>query len=466
MQANKPRMRVPAVSDGLENVVANLGTSKDQRTHNTFAFGTWNFVELEAAYAENWIAKQVVNVPVDDGVREWRTWNHDKAGDIEKEEGRLDLKNKFKEGKYWARLYGGAVMLMVTDQPLDEPLDVERINKGGLKRLVVLDRWDISPTQWNFSNPLDENYLLPEYYTVVGGQTQIHHSHVIRLDGEILPRRTRAWNNGWGDSTLRKVFDDVKDVVATKGGIASLVLQANVDVIKRPGLSDELASGEDANILKRYALARQMKSLVNGMLLDGDEDYIRNTLSFSGLSQIMEQFMVWMSGAADIPMTRLFGRSAAGLSATGEGDLNNYYDNVRAEQTGRYSSELEKLDQVLVRSAIGQYPEDINYDWNPLYQESDNEKAQRTLARAQSEDIYKNMGVLLPSQVASRLKAEGEYAIDDDHIERLQQQEQDEENGRFDPRPDETDPFAAAGGAESGADEEEEGGEGGRPGED
>lgn len=466
MSSTKPRVRlqdgvmVPAgmTGDSLQNLVAALGTSRDKRTHNQFIWDLVNHVELEAAYGSNWIATQIVNVPVDDGVREWRAFQLEEAAAIEAEEKRVNLKARFKEGRYWARLYGGGGILMITDQPLDQPLDVKKIKKGSLKRLVTLDRWDLSPVDMNYLDPSSDSYLKPEHYRVVGGTQLIHHSHLARCDGELLPRRLRVFNQSWGDSKLRRVLEDVKDVAATKGGIASLILEANVDVIRRPGLSDELASGEEANLLKRFTLAAQMKSLVNTLLLDGDEEFLRHSLTFSGLSQILEQFMVWISGAADIPMTRLFGRSAAGLSATGEGDMKNYYDQVRSEQESTFREELEPIDQVLVRSALGDYPDDLSYEWLPLAQESGVELAQQDLARAQADQLRLDQKVVKKSQIMASLKADGRYSISDDDIDRQQKLEQEEENG-FDQDPDGIDPFATAGGDEPGvAGEEEEAG--------
>lgn len=439
---DKPRIRqtadgamVPSF-DGMQNLVSGLGTQADKRSHNRFQFSGayFNFAELEAAYSENWIARQIVDVPVKDALREWREFQTEDAADIRKEEQRLNLAANFSHGQSWARLYGGSVILMVTDQPLDQPLDVKRIKKGGLHRLVVLDRWEIAPQATNYFDPVAEDYLMPRFYAVRGGTAQqIHHSHLIRIEGAELPRRLRALNESWGDSRLRQVMEDLRDVTSTKGGIAAMVQESNVDVIQRDGLSQELASGEENNIMKRYALAGQMKSMVNQLLLDGTEEYQRKELSFSGLEGVLDKLMVWMSGAADIPMTRLFGQSAAGMNATGEGDLTNYYDSLAGERENKYRPELEKLDQVLVRSALGDYPEDCEWVWNPLYQESGAEKAQQELAYAQSEDMRIQQGVLKPSQVALRLKSQGHYAIEDADIEQMQADEQAEANGEFDP---------------------------------
>lgn len=434
---DKPRVRevdgryYPAhmVSDSLENVVAGIGTQQDKRSHNQFTYGlpSTNWVELEGAYVNNWIARQIINVPVDDAFRGWRKFNVDDQTAIEAEEKRLDVKSKFTLGEYWGRLYGGAVIVMLTDQDLSEELDPKKIKKGSLKRLVVLDRWDIHPFHMNFTNPIAPNYLMPEMYHVVSGTQLIHSSHVIRIDGEPLPRRMRALNEGWGDSTLRKVLSDLKDVVATKEGIASLVLEANVDTVQREGLSHELASDQEDQILKRFALASQMKSMINMMLLDGDETYERKEVSFGGLAQIMNEFMTWISGAADIPATRLFGTAPKGMNATGEGDMDNYYNSVESFRQKDVTPQLEKLDEVMVRSALGDMPEDYQFEWEPLYQESGTELAQRDLATAQTEEIQLSQGVIKPSHIMQRIKQDNRYALTEEDIDKQQQKEKEEE---------------------------------------
>lgn len=442
----KPRVRYHngvyypiAMFDNLSNLVAGLGTQRDKRTHSSFSAGNpiANWVELEGAYLDNWIARQIVNVPVDDGLREWRSFKIDDESKIQEEEKRLGLRKAYKLGRYWARLYGGAAIVMITDQDLEKPLDVTKIKEGSLKRFAVLDRWDIRPVNINYFDPISVDFLLPEYYVVTGGQTRIHSSHLVRCDGEDIPRRMRALNEGWGDSTLRKVFDDLKDVVASKGGIASLILEANVDTIQREGLSNDLASGKENKILERFALAAQMKSLVHTLLLDGSETFERKSVTFAGLAQILDKFMVWISGASDIPMTRLFGvESKSGIGDSGQGSLNNYYDSVASMQEAQFRPELEIIDQVFIRSVFGEMPEGCKFEWNPLYQESGLELAQQDLALAQSEDIRLQQRVLRPSHIAIRMKAEGKYSVAEQDIARLQKMEKEEDLFENEPDPD------------------------------
>lgn len=419
----KPHYRVPATaskvtSDGLMNVATSLGTSRDKRSHSFFGYSFVTQQELEAAYQTNWIARGIVDNPNEDATREWRSFtNTEFAKEIQNEEKRLKVQQRVQQLGKWADLYGGAGMLMITDQDLTQPLDLNKIKKGSLKRLVSLSRYDISGLDYNYNDPTQENFLLPTYYSLIGGSQRIHYSHVVRRNGSDLPRALASMEQGWGDSILRVCMEDLHDMVATKGGIAGMILEANVDTITKAGLSNALTSGEDDAILMRYKLFGMMKSSINLALLDQDEQLDRKSLSFSGLSQIMEQFMVYTAGAARQPATRLFGAAATGLNATGEGDMKNYYDRIRVKQEGDMRSGMEQLDQVMVRSALGEYPEDLEFEWNPLHQESGTERAQQNLAEAQADSARLADGVIQRSHVMKKLQASGLYDITDEQIE-------------------------------------------------
>lgn len=416
---NESGILVPkGLNDGLQNVVSGLGTNQSKRSHNQFTYGLLNqFAELDAAYQTNWIARQIVDIPAGDMVREWRTIKSDDAEKIQQEEQRLGLMFACEDALSWARLFGGSAILMLTNQDLAKPLNVSKIKKGDLKRVMVFDRWELSAYSINQTNVLAPNYLMPEHYTVQGGSQQIHWTHFARFNGAKLPRRQMAQTQGWGDSELRKCMEDLMDTVAAKGGIAELMQESNIDVITRDGLADELASDQDEAITERYQLFSQLKSIFNLALLDGQESFDRKTLNLSGVAPTLETLMVWLSGCADIPATRLFGTSAKGLNATGEGDLSNYYDSIRAKQNNQLAQPLNYIDEVMVRSALGDMPESFDYVWNPLKQPNQVEEAQAQLLRAQKDAVYLGENVIQTSQVQKNLQANEEYQFEEGQIE-------------------------------------------------
>ncbi|WP_432783713.1 DUF1073 domain-containing protein [Pseudomonas corrugata] len=413
-----------ATSDGLVNVVSGLGTDKAKRSHNQFQYGFLNdFQQLDAAYQTSWLARAIVDYPAEDMTREWRTLKCDDADIIRAEEDRLNLPAMVSEATSWARLYGGAGILMLTNQDLTKPLNPERIKKGDLYRLLVIDRFDMTAQDLNQTNILAANYLQPEFYTISAGAQQIHWTHFARFAGAKLPRRQRAQTQGWGDSELRKCLDDVMDIVASKDGIAELMQEANVDIIKRVGLSDELASDQDDVITARYALFSMMKSSINLALLDDDETYDRKTLDLSGVAPVLDLLMTWIAGAAGIQVTRLFGESAKGLGNTGEGDDTNYHNQLSSKRLTQIDPGLRQLDEVLVRSATGKWIEDFNYVWNPFKQPDLVQIAQANKANAETDIAYKDAGVITTSQIQRKLQAQELYQFDDDKIAALEEDE-------------------------------------------
>lgn len=421
--AKKPNLHAVAApkhvtADGLVNVVSGLGTAKSKRSHNFFSYATLqDWQQLDAAYQTNWLARAIVDIPAEDMCREWRIIKSKDADIIRIEEDRLMLPMAVQEAATWGNLYGGGGILMLTGQDLSKPLNINRIRKGDLQRLVVFDRYDMSAMTLNTWDVLQPNYLAPEFYTITGGGQQIHWSHFARFNGTRLPRRQMLQTQGWGDSELRKCLDDIMDMVASKDGIAELMQEANVDVVKREGLSDELASDQDTAIINRYTLFSQMKSVVQMALLDGDETYDRKTLDLGGVAPVLEVFLTWITGASGIPMTRLFGVQSKGMGDSGKGDMNNYNNSIRSKQLTRLDPGLRTLDEVLVRSALGYWPEDYNYVWAPLAQPNEAEIAAAAKTRMETNLGYLAEGIIRPSQIQRNLQSSEEYQFTDGDIE-------------------------------------------------
>jgi len=420
-------------TDGLQNLLTGMGTTSTKRGNNEFVLSGINDQHsLDAIYRDTWLGQQIVDIPASDATREGRIFNCKDAEEIAKEAERVNDLGAVQEAFSWSRLYGGAVILMLTNQNLEEPLNLDKVKKGDLNKLIVFERYELSTPVINMTNPLADDYLLPSYYTINQGSQRIHWSHFVRFEGKILPRRIRFAQGGWGDSVIRKLAEDLADMIASKNGVAELIQEANVDVIERNGLSSELAGESEKDIMNRYMIFRQMKSLFKISLLDGEnETYSRHPASFAGLSDVLNELRVWISGAADIPVTRLFGESAKGLNATGEGDQDNYYDSVKSLQNGQLREAFKVLDEVMVRSAIGNYPEDYEYQWNPLVQQSGSEKANEDFINAQTDRIYLDDAIVTHQQVAMRLQQENRYAITDEDVEALKDFEDEDDNEGF-----------------------------------
>ena len=162
------------------------------------------------------------------------------------------------------------------------------------------------------------------------------------------------------------------------------------------------------------------------MLLDQEEDFTTKNNTFSGLDSLLDKFALFLSGACDIPATRLLGSSASGLNATGEGDLKNYYDTVRSLQKREYKPRLDYFDQIMAKS-LGINSDNLNYEFNSLFQMTPKEKADLEFQNAQRDQIYLTNNIIPESTVAKELKQNEVYSnIEDEFIAELEEYEDDD----------------------------------------
>ena len=446
---SKVQQVVKYVGDGFRNVVAGLGTSRDKAAWSYYerSAATTRY-ELENIYRSSWLGKRIVNAVADDMVRGWRDWQfseNDEAYQFAatRAEKALGVREKVGEALRWSRLYGGAIIIMGIDgQDLATPLDVRTVKRGALRWLAVKDRWWLSyggtpatasgaPGAPNISGSLyptdgirtldlaSPNYGKPEVYVVAESGLRVHWTRTLRFDGEMLPYTLFLQNQMWGDSVLQHTMRSLLNNDSTSAAIASLLFESNVDVITVENLHDLLTQEDgEKRVVQRFQAAATLKGNNRLLLLDGREKYEKKGAHFENLDKIWTQFQMDVSGAADIPIMRLFGQSAAGLNASGDNDIRNYYDAVRVRCERDLRPQLERLDEVMLRSALGAFPDDYRFEFGSLWQVSDTEKAVLQKERAMRDQIYMSAGVVSEGLVARELRETATYsAMTDEDVD-------------------------------------------------
>jgi len=240
---------------------------------------------------------------------------------------------------------------------------------------------------------------------------KIHHSRVLRFIGRELPHMETAAENYWGASELEHIWDELQKRSATSANIAQLIFQANITTLKMGNLGEHVAFGDDkmrANLIQALASENRLRTSYGLQVMSAEDSLENHSYSFGGLAEIYEQFMMDMAGAAEIPATKLFGRSPQGMNSTGEMDLRNYYDMIAQMQERHLRPALEKLLPVMAISCWGYVPEDLEIVFEPVMTTSPAERAE--LVQKLSSDVIEafKCGLLNQRQALEELKARGE----------------------------------------------------------
>lgn len=364
------------ILDGLRSLVTGLGISSKGATV-AYVDSTMSQQELHAAYHGSYLARRIIDIPAEDAIRKGRAWQADKdqISAIEAVETRLGLWPKLEMALKSARTYGGAAIYIGTsDADVSEPLDTEAA--GVAQYITVLPRRELSPGELD-RDVTSDTYGKPRFYTVttgMGEQLRIHASRLVVLEGFPKLDPFISLDAGWGEPVLPSVMDAVKSAESGVANMAEMIFEANVDVFGIEGFSNGLARGgqayEDAT-LKRMQLMQQAKSVTRSILRDASETYERKAMSFGGVNSMVELLLQVVCGASGIPATRLLGMAPGGLAATGDADERVYYDRVQLIQEVRLTPAMAKLDDLIIRTALQDRPEEIHYNWRPLRQMSE-----------------------------------------------------------------------------------------------
>src|SRR5690606_13426904 len=381
-----------------------------------------SYAELDQLYRGDGFVKRVIELPASEMIRQG--WKID--GDIKDEvNSKLEELNAFQKLNdliKYSRLYGGALLIIgVADgRPLEEPVDENNIQD--VCWLHCFDRYVCFSQDGTFEGNLNSpNYGYPNIYTVndvrTGNVFTVHHSRILRMDWAILPPRQQSYNDGWADSCIQSMYQELKNY-STAFANAGLIIQDYVNnVIKIPSLGEKIASDcGDGVVSKRLDIINLSKSVANMLVLDKEEELIKITTNISGLPELLDRFMQTMSAVSGIPVTLLFGRSAAGMNATGDNDIRNFYDLIKQWQEYKLKPCLEKLVKYIFLSKRGPtkgiQPDNWGIKFTPLWQNTEEQIALMRRTIAETDRIYIESGVLDPNEVAISRFGGDSYSMD------------------------------------------------------
>lgn len=420
--ADKPRVRVPAGTtlikpgmpapnartiDSFVNFAAKMGVGTGNLSDASgydFNFITRQRTGLEAAYRGSWVVGAAVDHAADDmtssGINFDTTLDPDGINKMKAAMRDLQLWQKLGQTIKWARLYGGALgVLMIDGQNTSTPLNLDSIGEGKFRGIYPMDRWMVNPVLGDLVDDFGPDYGLPKFYETVAmpqdGQAgigivpgkKIHYSRVVRLTGIDLPYQQFLSENLWGMSVIERMFDRLIAFDSTTQGVAQLVYKAYLRTWKLEGLRDLIASGGPMleAVVKQVQFTAMMQSNEGVTMLDSADEFETHSYTFTGLDNVLLQFGQQLAGAIEEPLTRLFGMSPAGLNATGESDMQIYADNINKKQESQLRAPVTRLLDITARSVLGRpLPDGFTFDFVPIRQPTPEQRATIFSTRTQA----------------------------------------------------------------------------------
>lgn len=359
------------IDNSLTDLVSLLGVAQATGGSQLSGYGTIGFANNYNLITRNWIMltylfsgnglfQTAVQLPIQDALAK-RIKLELPAGspeDVDKIMDWLEEHNVWQHLENfwtWVRVYGGGALIVNTDQDPALPLNYRRL-KGAPVEFYDMDRWQISARSFDALDPL-LCYDISNVDDLYVNGIKMHASRAIIGKGKQAPVYIRRQLFGWGMSEAERMLRDLNNYLKTQDVLYEILDEAKIDVYHIAGFANKLATAGGVDIIKnRVQAANQIKSYVNALVLDKEEEFEQKNMAFGGLSEVMAENRIGIASALRMPMTKLFGISASGFS-TGENDTDNYNQMVESEIHSPIRPAIRDVIKIACANIWGVVPE-------------------------------------------------------------------------------------------------------------
>ncbi len=460
--------------DGWQNVLTGIGVYGVDKSESAQILPVVDIDDemLTWLYDGDDVAARIVNAVVDDSLRQGyeivitpdednkdslmaaKQAGADVVADLED---RLQATQKLSDAWSWGRLFGKGFVYMLADEggntDQSEPLNTKRLRR--IDSLMILDRRDLYPSRY-YSDPSSPKFGEVSHYRIqsigdsnnVNGQQmiglEIHESRLLVFGGARTTIRKRAERMSCDLSVLQRVHDVIRDFNMSWKALSNMLAAASQGVFKMQGLIELIAGGEQAIMQQRMGLVDVQRSVGRSLVMDAEnESYEQIATHFTGVPDSLRVFMLRISSAAEMPLTKLMGQSPAGMNATGESDRIIWAETVESQRHHNLEPELVRLADLVMLSSDGptkgRLPERWELEWPALIHMTDEQVATIRKTIADADKIYLDTGVAFPEEIAISRFGPGGWSM-----ETMLQLEDRAEILKGEPLDDDTDPGTPA----------------------
>lgn len=397
-------LNTPGLDRSVMGMNSRGGWRKGLERYWTSRFSHYNYGEI---YFTDGLAQKIIDKPADDCFQRGLEIEGDDSGVMEDEFDRLSVYTKLADALRWARLYGGAAILLITKDGglLRDPLNFNSLEQ--VTELRVYDLTCIKNSGIYYTDETDPNtFGKIEVYTITPPSLQsfdVHETRLITVSGDPVPIGYVNMNGiPWtGRPVLEGCLSDLMRYNQSLEWALRLLERKQQAVYSMNGLGEMFANEDDAIVQKRINMVDLVRGNLNSVVIDKEDTYQIQNLGMDGVQQAIQEYQTALCASSNIPNMILFGTTKGGLHTTGNNNMESYYGLVAHVQNVIAKPAVEKLVATLyVQKTIPakDIPDEWHIKWCPLWMPTELEKAQSDQAEATADQLTINNLIALMTQ--------------------------------------------------------------------
>jgi hypothetical protein len=238
----------------------------------------------------------------------------------------------------------------------------------------VVDPVNCFPGTYNSTDPLKEDYYVPQTWWVLG--QEVHASRLIRVYANEPPLLFKPSYNFLGIPQAQILWDYVLHFQDNRDSVNRLMGKFSQLVFKT-SMTDILTGGANdlSGLMARLQIMSQNRSNDGVIAVDKDaEDIVKVETPMSGVTDVVRQSLEIVAALNRTPAVKLLGISPSGFNSTGESDIRNYYDHVLSQQEKVLRPPLQRILEALQVSLFGKVEPSIGFRFASLSETDENAK--------------------------------------------------------------------------------------------
>lgn len=294
----------------------------------------------------------------------------DRISQLEEKFRVLDIKRVIKTAAEQDAWYGtGQILIDMKDADWKTPLIVSprTIKKGSLLGFRNVEPIWTTPLMYNALTPSRDNFYVPDSWWVMGEHWDA--TRMIIIITRPVPDIYKPAFNFSGISLSQLCEPYVNNWLRTRQSVSDLINNFSIVVLKT-AMDQVLTGGSDGSSLfdriKLFTLTRSNKGV---MALDKDREELEQiAVPLGGLHELQAQAQEQMCSASREPAVVMTGISPSGFGNVAEGEIRVWYDWIKAQQEAHYRKPIRRMLDIVELSMFGEIDPDIDFEFNPLYQ--------------------------------------------------------------------------------------------------
>ncbi len=295
----------------------------------------------------------------------------------------------------------------------------EKMEKGDLLYLKVIEPTYVTPIQFNAVSPLLEDFYEPEIWTVLA--TPIHASRMCHFTYNYVPTLLKPVYMFYGMPLVQLCLDYIfgfetvrQNVVGISGRYNLNIFKTNINSLLNTGGS---ALKEGCDLETRLKIAQYYQSNFSIFAMSSDEqlkeEWQQFNMTIAGLDGLLNQNAELVCAVSRIPAVKLFGTSPKGFNSTGENEVRIFYDLIGSIQNSVVQPNLQQIFELIQINEFGQVDEDLQIQFEPLWESNPLEKAQIQSIKKDINLAYAQETIITPEEIREKLNEDPDSGFSD-----------------------------------------------------